>query len=281
MTEIKGKRFKTSGEGAKHVSASAKAPRFKSESNQVSTPAPQQIPHNIPDVVTDEPFKVAPEVSGALPKIDAGEGAVITNRSNAASNTGNFPAIDEKMLKASRRAKLKKQAGTHQKNPKKSLALIIVLVAVFFGIMYVMFNSPSEEVVQKTPQVAEQRVKVAQDGEVEFRDFIFGLSDSNGTWELVGRPKSGEGEVRKYLTFEGTPISLILFEGGFIIPENLSNGTWDVVTYTVSDGSVVSKLVDSSGKPVTGTGKVSKAEVSGDTLKLTLESGKTENIKLK
>ena len=282
MTEHRGKRFKTSGEIAPNSASSTRTPRFKSSNQQQPTPAPQPQPQRIPDVVrTEEPFKVSPEVSGVLPKLDAGEGAVITNRSNAASTTGSFPPIDDRMLKASRRAKAKRQVQTQKKSPKRTIALIAGLAAVFFVIMFVMFSTPSEDVVQKTPQVPEQRVKVAQDGEVEFRDFIFSLSDSKGTWELIGRPKSGEGEVRKYLTFEGTPVSLILYEGGFIIPENLSNGTWDVVTYTVSDGSVVSKLVDSSGNPVGGSGKVSKAEVSGDTLKLTLDSGKTENIKLK
>ncbi len=283
MTEHKGKRFKTQDTEANHVSSPTRTPRFKTPNDQVTTPAPQPQPtQGIPEVVrTDEPFKVSPEVSGRLPKLDAGEGAVITNRSNAASTTGSFPPIDERMLKASRRSHGKKNIQTQKRSPKKTIALIVSLLAVFLGIMYVMFNSASDEVVQQTPQVPEQRVKVAQDGEVEFRDFIFSLSDSNGTWELIGRPKSGEGEVRKYLTFEGTPVALILYEGGFIIPENLSNNNWDVVTYTVSDGSVVSKLVDSSGKAVGGTGKVSKAEVSGDTLKLTLDSGKTESIKLK
>ena len=281
MTENKGKRFKNPGEATAHPSSPKRSPRFKSSDDQITPPAYQQPSRGVPEIVTDEPFTVSPEVSGALPKLDAGEGAVITNRSNAASTTGSFPAIDEKMIKASRRARAKKQTRTTQSSPKKSMALLVGLIAVFISIMFVMFSSPSEETVQPTPQTPEQRVKVAQDGEVEFRGFIFGLSDSNGTWELIGRPKSGEGEVRKYLTFEGTPVSLILYEGGFIIPENLSNGTWDVVTYTVSDGSVVSKLVDSSGNPVGGTGKISKAEISGDTLKLTLDSGKQQNIKLK
>ncbi len=283
MTEHKGKRFETKDRGATHASPPKRAKRFKSPANQDVPSARPQSSQDIPEVVrTNEPFTVSPEVSGALPKLDAGKGAVITNRSNAASTTGSFPPIDENMIKASRRAQEKRKKQSRRRTSKKSISFIIGLVLALIAVIYIMFSSPAEDTLQQTPgQAPEQRVKVAQDGEVEFRGSIFSLSESKGTWELVSRPKSGEGDVRKYLTFEGKPVSLILYEGGFIIPEDLPNNTWDVVTYTVSDGSVVSKLLDSSGKPVGGSGKVTKAEVSGDNLNLTLDSGKTQSIKLK
>ncbi len=285
MTEQKGKRFRTPDMGSKPSqvnTTTTRKPRFKSAQEQ-GAPSAQRVntQQTIPEVVTsDQPFVVSPEVSGALPKLDAGEGAVITNRSNAASTTGSFPPIDPQQLKAVRRANSRSSVQTQKRSIKKTIALIIGLLFVFVGIMFVMFSSPSEEST-KSVQVPEQRVKVAQDGEVEYRDFIFSLSEANGKWELIGRPKTGDGEVRKYLTFEGVPVSLILFEGGFIIPENLPNNKWDVVTYTVSDGSVVSKLMDSSNKPVTGDGKVTKAEVSGNTLTLDFESGTHKSINLK
>ncbi len=285
MTELKGKRFKTTEPAVSSASKSRedRKPRFKQPEEQNSNSvSPIQRDIQIPTVVpSDQPFTVDPEVSGVLPKLDAGEGAVITNRSNAASITGSFAPVDSRKLEAFKHSKAEAASNEHPRSFKKTIILILGFALVFMGIMHLMLNSPSDEIEDVVTQQSEQRVKVAQDGEVEFREFIFSLSQSGDTWELIGRPKNGQGEIRKYLTFEGTPVSLILFEGGFIIPENLTNGTWDVVTYTVSDGSVVSKLLDSSGAAVGGSGKVSQAEVSGDTLKITLDGGEVKSITLK
>ena len=285
MTELKGKRFKTSGpvDSSAGRSHTDRKPRFKQPDEQFTTPAqPVERDIQIPAVVSsDEPFKVSPELSGSLPKLDAGEGAVVANRTNAASITGSFPAVDVRKAGVPKRSSAGATPSQQPRSFKKVALLIAGFVLVFMGIMHLMFSSPSDEINNIVNQETEQRVKVAQDGEVEYRDFIFSLSESKGTWELIGRPKNGEGEIRKYLTFEGTPVSLILFEGGFIIPENLSNGTWDVVTYTVSDGSVVSKLQDMSGQPVSGSGKLVQAEVSGDALNMKLESGETKSVNLK
>ncbi len=285
MTEHKGKRFKTQIDDSKSSADMSQGqnaqPRFKSNEVKTSDSSLQNLGATIPEVVTsDQPFVVSPEVSGILPKLDAGEGAVITNRSNAASTTGSFAPIDARRLNAAKRASMSRQAHSAKLTPKKAFILLVSFIAFFAGLYHLTFNQP-EDVVSQSTQTSEQRVKVAQDGEVEFRDFIFSLSKSDDSWELIGRPKSGEGEVRKYLTFEGTPVSLILFEGGFIVPENRSDDTWDIVTYTVSDGSIPSKLSDAQGNPIIGKGKVASAEVSGNSLNMTFEGGGTKSLSLK
>ncbi len=278
MTEHRGKRFRTpdSADASRRTTSTASSPRFSRQRPQSAQPV-----QSIPDVVTnDHEFTVDPEVSGVLPKLHAGSGVVVTNRDNAASTTGSFAPIDQRRLRGAQRPDAPQRTDVRH-SFKNSIALLVGLVLVFFAIMYVMFSTPDDDAPVTNNTTAEQRVKVASDGEVEFRDTIYTLSQSGNSWELIGKPKRGGGEARRYLTFDGTPVSLILFEGGFIIPENLSNGTWDVITYTVSDGSVAAKLVDPQGQAVGGPGKVDKAEVSGDSLVLTLNSGETKNVKLK
>ncbi len=285
MTEHRGKRFKTAPntQGAEdNVRQTQRAARFKQSDLQAESPSINTAVNNIPQpIATNEPFTVSPEVSGVLPKLDAGEGAVVPNRKNAASTTGSFPPVTKRGIRAFARSKSTARIETQQRNPKKTIALISGLAVIFIAIMFIMFSSPSEDVSRQPVQPPEERVKVAQDGEVEFRDFIFSLAESNNKWELIGRPKGQAGDIRKYVSFEGKPVSLILFEGGFIIPENLPHDKWDVVAYSVSDGSVVSRVLDTSGNPVGGNGKVKSAEIAGDDLKLTFESGEQKSFNLR
>ena len=69
----------------------------------------------------------------------------------------------------------------------------------------------------------------------------------------------------------GTPVTLVLYNGIIVIPENLADGTWDIMAYTL--GSGWSQLMDSTDSARSGQGTISAASLDGSNLKITTDQG--------
>lgn len=261
------------------------APRFKEVTTTSSRAALHEIPItmgapirgvDIPKTkVSSEaprPIGVDPQVTGAFSVIKGADGAVISDRTSA----GN----------AAEQAKAHRaQIPSHVRPTKLSGAPIVVIslvVGVFvlsaLVILWRVFSAPAKDPnvvdagrVEQTQ--AEPGVPVHYDG----YDYAT-VAASDGGYDFVRTSTSGSDPLVLF-HLEGTPVGVVLFEGAFLVPENL-DGSWDIVAWVMGDGSVPTKLVDADGESVVGTGSVSSAVLDGSSLLLTFADGATQSIPL-
>ena len=284
MCAATGKRFKTNNNidtGRNTNNTTGYNPQARFEMNEANNPYSHSQVNYVPKTTsqdTPRPIGVDPQATGSFSKLDAGQGAVIQDRQNA-GNTGSFEPID--MHRMNRNAR--PQVSSHHQAPAKkklytgiALAVIVVTCAVFAFVQHInVIDTPSQVDF-------EERTEATTDKSVEFDGNKFMLDKGeDGAYLLVSQPLEGQTtQLSQHFKLEGTPVSLVLFDGSFIIAENLSDGTWDVISYMVSDGSVASKLVDGDGKPVGGTGKVISSTLDGENIKLELEDGQVVETSL-
>lgn len=149
-------------------------------------------------------------------------------------------------------------------------ALATVVIVVLGVIGFRALHSQGEAV---KPQM--ERKQSAVEEKLSFNDHTYSLAKSqSGTWELFAQREdqgSKDGDKTLLMQLEGTPVQLILYDGGLLIPENLPNGSYKVISYTLADGSVPSTLLNLEGKPVSGKGTIKTATLDGDRLVLDMD----------
>ena len=79
---------------------------------------------------------------------------------------------------------------------------------------------------------------------------------------------------------KGEPVTLILHDSAFVVPENLSDGTWDVMALTLGGGGMPMQVTDSEGNPVVGTGRIAEASLDEDIVVVTTDAGEQVSISL-
>lgn len=227
------------------------------------------------------PIGVDPEETGAFQKLSSGEGAVLTSRDNAEEAAA--AARSHMMRKARKgnvrlqgrnRPKVKSTAPRMQTNKKLFIGIAIAAAVVVIA-MIVIFNNALSSTTQtqtgEDAQTQQEEQQVASNDTMTYHDASYGLMEQGGGWVLAKLDGSGNYSY-ELVQLSGTPVSLILYQGAFIIPENL-DGTWDVIAYVPADGSVASAVVDSDGNPVGGSGQISEAVLDGSNLDVTTDSG--------
>ena len=78
----------------------------------------------------------------------------------------------------------------------------------------------------------------------------------------------------------GTPVTLILYNTAFVIPENLPDGTWDLIAYPLGGGSVTQQVTDADGNPIVGQGEIASATLSGDAIQISTTAGEQITVSL-
>ena len=119
----------------------------------------------------------------------------------------------------------------------------------------------------------------AQEASIEYDGFLYSLRRTDVGASLV-RSSSADSEPLELLSLAGDPVSLILYDGAFVIAENTASG-WDVMAYQMGDGSLASALVDGDGNPVAGEGSLASAVLDGDELVLTTADGQAVRVSLR
>ncbi len=76
---------------------------------------------------------------------------------------------------------------------------------------------------------------------------------------------------------DGKPVTVVLYNGSFLIPENLDN-TWNVMAWVNADGSLPNILTRDGDNPVQGDGQISSASLDGSHLQLNFDNGATDSI---
>ena len=163
------------------------------------------------------------------------------------------------------------------------VAAIVALTALFFIVRCA--TSTKDESTNQQPKQTQsayadekQQDEQTVDGSVTFQGIKYSLEkQSDGKTAVVRTSDSGTKSV--LFEVEGTPTSLILFNGTILVPENRESG-WDVVACALVDGSLPTLIADKDGKTVGGNGTITAATLDGTTLKVTDFTGNTTSVAL-
>ena len=159
-------------------------------------------------------------------------------------------------------------------------AALVVLVVGFLG-WRALSSLPSEvEVPEDAGRTERTAVDLAQDDAtgIEYDGYVYTTRESGGQYSFVRTTEDGS-EPLELFKLEGTPVSIVLYDGAFVVSENTAAG-WDVMAYMLGDGSVASALVGADGNPVAGEGALVSATLDGDDLVLETQDGTTLSVPL-
>lgn len=224
-----------------------------------------------------------PAETGSFQRIDASQGAVVTDRHNVGETT-EFSAeairrAEQERLRGSRRPKVRShEAKTKMSRPIAIVLIVVALVVIIVGVRLAISAIDSGR-DDGQDQVAEQ-AQAEADGSIEYRGTTFSLQQQDdGTYALMGKTDDQD-DATAYFTIPGTPVQLVLYNGALVIPENLPDGTWDVLAYTMGAGGVPTQVVDSDGNPVVGQGQIASVELQDPDLVVTGADGAVTRVAL-
>lgn len=237
---------------------------------------------------SEAPRPIDSATAASLDTIEAGEGAVVATRDNAADAAeaaiaSRHASGAQKRMSAKRRPRVERAEEDVQVNPAVVAAIAVAAVAVIALIAFLVSRALSSAPVPEDPNVPDEpaieRTSVTSDESLEYDGYTYGFrQDPSGAYALIRTAESGE--PLSLMQLSGTPVEIVLYDGAFVIPENLANGTWDIMAYSLADGSMGSQLVNAEGNPVTGEGAIATANLDGTDLVLELEGGGSQRVPL-
>ena len=232
------------------------------------------------------PIDVDPSETGSFQRINAGQGARVTTRANASETASmSLEAIRAAQVRMddTRRPKVEhhEQMQSYDRKDRRvfvglSIAAIIVVALVCTLVVRALTSAPKEE---ETTTVERTQTSDVEEG-IEYRGPTYSLAkQKSGKYALV---KVNEGSEKPVVLFElkGEPVTLILHDSAFVVPENLSDGTWDVMALTLGGGGMPMQVTDSEGNPVVGTGRIAEASLDEDIVVVTTDAGEQVSISL-
>lgn len=229
------------------------------------------------------PIGVDPAETGSFQRISSDAGARVTTRANA-SETAPFRLENARPMEAVRMSSAgRPRVARHEVEVKSNRRVFLILgvaaaiVLVILGTLVTRALLSVEQSQEKT--VAEQAQASGEEG-IEYRGTTYTLTEqNNGKFALTSTSEGSEGKAVLY-ELEGKPVTLILYNTVFVIPENLSDGTWDLIAHPLGGGSVTQQVTDADGKPVTGEGEISEAKLVGDAVEVVMTSGARTKVSL-
>lgn len=234
------------------------------------------------------PIDVDPSKTG-ISTLVSGQGAVLHDRDSAAEAASaarsNFRKAGHGRLRKGARPAVK-----HRDQPKPRLSRPAVIgicvgagvVAVLIVVLVVaLINTPSTSLSGGGGQ--SQRVEQVQDDAldgIEYGGYTYSVrQDDDGAGYSFVRAGKADAQPQVLFQLQGTPVTVVLYNGAFVIPENL-DGKWDVVSWVMGDGSVAAELAHEDGTPVAGDGTLASAKLDGSNLVLTFGNDVTDTVAL-
>ena len=258
------------------------------------TAAPQREASPIPDLVpvsdgdqetsmgnAPRPIDVDPEETGSFRRINASEGARVTTRANA-SQAASFRAQSARPVEAVRMSSAGRPRVVHrdvevQSNKRVFVALgVAALIMVSIVGWLIVRALTSVEHADEKP-VAEQTQAGIGEG-IEYRGTTYALTElSDGVYALTSTTEGAESSS-VLCELQGKPVSLILHDMVFIVPENLADSKWDLIAYPL--GGVTQQVTDAEGNPIIGEGEITEATLEGDAIHITTAAGENMTVSL-
>ena len=163
---------------------------------------------------------------------------------------------------------------------KVTVALFVAAAVVVALVSFLLVRAWDSTSNEPKPSTRVERTDAKADQAVSYDGYSYSIKQTSGKYAFV-RTSGDDSNPLTLFELAGEPVGIVLCDGAYCIPENLSDGTWDVMAYAMGDGSVATQLVGSDGKAVTGTGKLKSATLDGTDLVLTDESGNQTRVPLK
>lgn len=246
------------------------------------------------DVVTvpdgaPRPIGVDPSETGAFSTLASGQGAVLHDRGSASEAASaareNFRRGGSARLRKGKRPQVASHQGGARVSRPVAIGLgvaaacvVVVLAVVVIGALHTVPTSLSGDAAQ-TPTRVEQTQDDQGQG-IEYAGYTYSVrQDDDGAGYSFVRTQGADGEPQVLFQLQGTPVTVVLYNGGFLIPENLGD-SWNVISWVMGDGSVASVLAHDDGTPVEGSGTVSSAKLDGSNLLLSFDNDVTETVAL-
>ena len=238
-----------------------------------------------------EPLPLTAEQTGSFATLSSGQGAVTANRGNAADVAEVSRA--SRRAKASSSRKLSQAArrnvaghDTQIKTNRKLFvglgvaAALVMLVLGFLGWRALASLSGEIGVTEDAGRVERTEVDPQAESQgIEYDGYLYSTRESGGSYSFVRTTEDGADPLELF-KLSGTPVSIVLYDGAFVVAENTASG-WDVIAYMLGDGSVASELVGPDGSPVAGEGTLASATLEGDDLVLVTEDGSKTSVPLR
>lgn len=238
------------------------------------------------------PLPLTPEQTGSFARLASGQGAVTATRGNAVdvaeasrANRTRKATSSRKLSQAARKNVTARDTQIKTNNKLfVGLGVAALLVVALLGVLTwrALTSLPaSVEVPEEAGRVERTEVDLSQpDAQgIEYDGYLYAARESGGGYSFV-RTTAGGDDPLELFKLDGTPVSIVLYDGAFVIAENTSAG-WDVMAYGLGDGSVASELVGPDGNPVAGEGTLVSATLDGDSLVLTTEDGASSSVPLR
>lgn len=246
------------------------------------------------DVVTvpdgaPRPIGVDPSETGAFSTLASGQGAVLHDRGSASEAASaareNFRRGGSARLRKGKRPQVASHQGGARVSRPVAIGLgvaaacvVVVLAVVVIGALHTVPTSLGGDAAQ-TPTRVEQTQDDQGQG-IEYAGYTYSVrQDDDGAGYSFVRTQGADGEPQVLFQLQGTPVTVVLYNGGFLIPENLGD-SWNVISWVMGDGSVASVLAHDDGTPVEGSGTVSSAKLDGSNLLLSFDNDVTETVAL-
>ncbi len=158
---------------------------------------------------------------------------------------------------------------------RRTLAIVCGVAVVVIAIIVVIFIRILDGPTPQSGKTAEvEQTLVAADQGITSHGSSYKLEQKDGVYQLVEVHEADNGQSVVLGELKGTPVSLVLYNGSLIIPQNLSDGKWDVMAFTI--GSGWSQLADKDGNAVGGSGSIGQATLEGTNLVLTIDGTRNE-----
>lgn len=166
-----------------------------------------------------------------------------------------------------------------------ALAALLVMIAGFLLVRALVGQPPADaggtsDSVQPEQQTApvsvDMQTGTVDSGSIDYMDETFSMVNIEGSVAVVATDTAGN--QRTLFKLEGTPTSLLLYNGTILVPENLGDG-WDVISYVVGGESQSGPIVE-DGEPVRGQGEITDARLEGSELVVADTTGASTRIAL-
>ncbi|MCI1665997.1 MAG: hypothetical protein LKI25_06490 [Atopobiaceae bacterium] len=238
-----------------------------------------------PDIASEapRPIGVDPAETGSFTKLGSGEGAVIPTRDNAdaAADAARSSLRSTRSERISGRHR--PETASHEQNLQVDKRLFIGLgiaaVIVIVVVCLLVKNAYDSTSTPATTSSQIEQTQVSADQTISYGGYTYGITTADDGAYAFTRTAEGSSSPLTLFELTGTPVSVVLYDGSFVIAEN-NDGSWDVMIYVMGDGSVASQLCDSSGDAVGGDGTLSSATLDGSNLTLVDDQGKTTSVTL-
>lgn len=158
-----------------------------------------------------------------------------------------------------------------------AIAVVVVIAAGFY--LFANSCSSRQPSTQQDQQTVTEQTQTTVDNSIEYRGATYALATNDSGAYVLRETNSADGTQATVdlAQLDGTPVTLVLYNGAFIMPENKADGTWDVISYTIGSGA--GPISSQSGDPYGGQGNISDASLDGSNLNLTID-GSQQTIPL-